>query len=78
MLSLNQNNIKRIENIEDINLEELYLANNQLTKITGLNQLPFLRTLDLSRNSITYLKGLEAVANLRFLNLSLNKICKIL
>jgi Leucine-rich repeat (LRR) protein len=77
-LSLNQNSISRIENIEGVNLEELYLAENQLSKITGLTNLPYLRTLDLSRNDIKFLRGLEHVGNLRFLNLSLNRIEKIL
>lgn len=77
-MSLNQNKIRKIENIEEVHLEELYLAENELTKISGLTNLPFLRTLDLSRNNITYLRGLEFVQNLRFLNLSLNKIEKIL
>ena len=54
------------------------MAENQLSKITGLTNLPFLRTLDLSRNSIMFLRGLEHVGNLRFLNLSLNRIEKIL
>ena len=78
VLSLNQNKIGKIENIEGVNLEELYLAENSLKKITGLTNLPFLRTLDLSRNDIKFLRGLEHVANLRFLNLSLNRIEKIL
>lgn len=78
VLSLNENRIRRVEHIEEINLEELYLSKNQLTKITGLTALPFLRTLDLSANEITYLRGLEFVHSLRFLNLSLNKIEKIL
>jgi Leucine-rich repeat (LRR) protein len=77
VLSLNENKIRKIENIEEVHFEELYLKSNQLTKITGLTALPFLRTLDLSHNGITFLKGLEFVSNLRFLNLSLNKIEKI-
>ncbi len=78
MLSLNSNYITRIENIDNMHLEELYISDNRLTKITGLAKLPELRTLDLSRNDITFLRGLEHIDSLRFLNLSLNKVSKIL
>ena len=77
VLSLNQNRIKKIQNIDGLQLEELYLSQNQLTKITGLAKLPNLRTLDLSKNQIVLLRGLENIDSLRFLNLSLNKIEKI-
>jgi internalin A len=77
VLSLNNNKIKKIQNIDGLQLEELYLSQNQLTKITGLAKLPNLRTLDLSKNQIVLLRGLENIDSLRFLNLSLNRIAKI-
>ena len=70
---MNSNFISKIENLDYIHIEELYISDNRLTKITGLSLLPNLRTLDLSKNEITFLKGLENIDNLRFLNLALNK-----
>ena len=78
MLSLRANQISKIENLDDMWLEELNIAENLITKITGLNKLKVLRELDLSENHIVKLSGLQAINSLRFLNLSLNKIEKIL
>lgn len=58
MLSLRANRISKIENLEGLNMEELSLAHNMLTKITGLDKLPHLRELDLAKNKIVKLKGL--------------------
>lgn len=78
VLSIKENKIQRIENIDEMHLEELCLAKNEIRAITGLTQLPFLRTLDLSHNQITFLRGLECAHSLRFLDLSLNRVEKIL
>jgi Leucine-rich repeat (LRR) protein len=67
-----------IENLEGIYLTKLYLKDNQIRSITGLDTLPVLITLDLSKNMIVKLKGLENIESLRFLTLSQNKIYKIL
>ena len=72
VISLNSNLISKIENIDYMLIEELYVSDNRLTKITGVAFLPNLRTLDLSKNQIVFLRGLENIDNLRFLNLSLN------
>jgi len=77
-LSLRQNAITKIENLDGLNLEELNLANNQIGKITGLSNLPRLKELDLSKNHIRFLAGLHSIDSLRFLNLSLNNIVKVL
>lgn len=61
MLSLNNNQISVIENLNGLNLEELFLADNQIRKITGLDKLSLLRRLDLSKNSIKKLLGLEPI-----------------
>ena len=52
MVSLNNNQIKQIENLDFLNIEELFLADNQIKLIEGLNELPLLRRLDLSKNMI--------------------------
>jgi Leucine-rich repeat (LRR) protein len=59
ILSICQNQIKVIENLEGIYLTKLYLKENQIKNITGLDNLPVLMTLNLSKNQIVKLKGLE-------------------
>ena len=77
-MSLRANKISKIENLDNLNVEELSLAHNMLTKITGLDKLPYLRELDLAKNKIVRLKGLQTVSTLRFLNMSLNNVEKVL
>jgi Leucine-rich repeat (LRR) protein len=77
VLSLNANSIDTIENLDGLYIEDLYLQHNRIKKITGLSNLPALKTLDLSKNQITKLKGLSEVETLRFLYLSLNSINKV-
>ena len=76
-LSLRQNEIEKIENLDDLNLEELNLSQNKLKKIQGLSKLCCLKDLDLSKNHIMHLIGLENIQSLRILNLSLNNIVKV-
>lgn len=78
LLSLRQNQIQKIENLDNLHLEELNLSQNDIKRITGLSRLPCLKTLDLSKNHIEHLVGLQAIESLRFLNLSLNNIVKVL
>ena len=58
VLSLWCNKISKIENLDDMWLEELNIAENLITKITGLSKLKVLRELDLSENHIVKLNGL--------------------
>ena len=58
MLSLNNNQIQDIENLDHLNIEELFLADNNISTITGLENLALLRRLDLSKNEISKLNGL--------------------
>lgn len=74
---MRQNNISKIENLDDLVLEELNLSQNQIGKITGLSRLGNLKELDLSKNHIRHLAGLQSIESLRFLNLSLNNIVKV-
>lgn len=55
------------------NLRELRLANNNISRIEGLADLP-LRALDLSHNALTELGGLSTLSKLQVLNVSHNKI----
>ena len=55
-------------------LEELYMAQNKLRKIEGLDGLKNLVTLDLGANRIRVIEGLETTVNLRSLCLGKNKI----
>lgn len=77
MLSLNNNQITVIENLNGLNLEELFIADNQIRKISGLEKLPLLRRLDLSKNQIKKLSGLEGIEWLKFLFLCHNNISRI-
>ena len=77
VLSLNGNQIQKIENLPNLWIEELFISANQLSQIEGLETLPVLRTLDLSKNQIQKLKGLETIQSLKFLNLNLNNIKKV-
>lgn len=55
---MNGNSLDAIENLDGLFIEELYLQQNRLRKITGLSKLPALKTLDISKNQISKLKGL--------------------
>jgi Leucine-rich repeat (LRR) protein len=56
-------------------LEELYLANNNLTVLTGWEQLPALRKLHLRRNKIEkFDEEAPTLENLEYINLRANKI----
>lgn len=76
-MSLQNNVIEFIENLEDLNIETLNFAQNKIKMIDGLSTLKKLTSLDLSRNDITKLKGLEQNEFLRFLDMSGNKIDKV-
>ena len=58
-------------------LKDLYLNNNQITKIEGLNNLVELEYLNLNDNQISKIQGLEKLANLKYLHLKNNQITKI-
>jgi len=58
-------------------LKELYLPNNKISKLEGLDSLKSLSTLYLHENEIPKLEGLEGLTNLNMLSLHSNKIPKI-
>lgn len=52
ILSLTRNKISEIENISHLDLEELYLSENNIKRIQGLKGIKSLFHIDLSRNQI--------------------------
>ena len=58
-------------------LEELYLDQNQIAKIEGLDRLAKLNRLDLDQNQIAKIEGLDKLLQLQQLYLDQNQIAKI-
>ena len=56
---------------------ELYIANNKITEIKGLDGLVDLKTIDLGANRLRSMEGLGGLTNLEALWLGKNKITKI-
>jgi protein TilB len=75
-VTLHQQEIEKIEVIGDAcrELEIIYLCNNFIQKIEGLNKLKFLSYLNLAVNSIAVVEGLEGCEMLKKLDLTLNFI----
>jgi Leucine-rich repeat (LRR) protein len=64
-----------IENLTK--LKRMYLNNNQIKKIDGLDNLARLNTLTMNRNHVTRIEGIENLGNLKVLDLGNNLIFKI-
>lgn len=61
-LRISNNNIKKIEHLENCTkLELLNISNNQITKIEGLDSCVNLNHLALSKNNITKIENLEVL-----------------
>lgn len=75
-LNLGDNNISRIENLQNCSsLQQLYLYNNQITKMENLKHCPILEELNLSGNKISRVENVgNYLLNLRVLRLSANPI----
>lgn len=77
-LDLSFNNIRHIKHLEGlVGLKDLYLCQNDLSRIQGVETLVNLRNLELGANRIREIKGLEKLVNLEELWLARNKITKI-
>eukprot|EP00066_Takifugu_rubripes_P002601 XP_003964633.1 PREDICTED: leucine-rich repeat-containing protein 48 [Takifugu rubripes] len=77
-LELDFRNIIRIDSYRDFkSLAKLYLNNNSIEKIEGLEYLINLKLLDLSSNNIKNIEGLENLRKLEMLLLAKNKISVI-
>ncbi|RHY27337.1 hypothetical protein DYB32_006851 [Aphanomyces invadans] len=76
--SRNSSLIRTIPDLSHLTqLQELYVANNKLTHITGIASLSTLKKLDLGANRIRVLEGLDNLIELEQLWLGKNKITKI-
>ena len=72
-LSITKLTISRVNNINLLldklykftNLKELYLGNNKITEIKGLDKLVNLKELSLRNNKITEIKGLDKLASMQ-------------
>ncbi len=65
ILSIQSNRIVKLENLDGlIKLEELYMSDNGLSKIEGIDKLNKLRVLDLSNNKIEHIENIENVIEL--------------
>ncbi|KAG2060844.1 L domain-like protein [Suillus hirtellus] len=74
-LELGGNRIRHIEGLDAlVNLEELWLGKNKLTKLENLSTLSRLKILSLQSNRITKIEGLDQLADLEELYLSHNGV----
>lgn len=79
-LNLEGLGIEKIEDViglENLNLFMLSLRNNRITKISGLENLMGLNSLDLSDNQITEIENLDNLVNLETLRLEHNQISEL-
>ena len=72
-VNLSNNKIKSIENISG-NIEELSIDNNELTSLSGVQNLSKLKILSVSNNQINSLSELESLGELENLNINKNQI----
>ena len=79
MLDISENHITHVENMDDLHLEALYLAQNQLTTLDGISTLSKLQVLNVKHNEIKSLAALSAedIPRLRKLCISENQVCHI-
>jgi hypothetical protein len=76
-LSLSENALTKIEGLYLPNLRELYLHNNSICRLEGLEGCPKLQRLWLTENRIVKLENLQCLGDLREFCLQCNKISRI-
>ncbi|KAK2505898.1 hypothetical protein MC885_009524 [Smutsia gigantea] len=76
-LSLAKNKITTINGLSMLPIKVLCLSNNEIEKITGLEDLKALQVVDLSHNQISSLQGLENHDFLEVINVEDNKIAEL-
>jgi len=79
MLDLSENYITELENLDDLNLRTLNVAQNRLNSLEGVQKLSKLQALDARHNNITTISALQAkdIPRLRKLRVSENRISQI-
>ncbi|CAE8623397.1 unnamed protein product, partial [Polarella glacialis] len=79
MLDLSENYIRHLENLDDLDLRTLLLAQNRLTSLEGVALLSKLHVLDVQHNNITSVSALrsEDIPRLRKLKVADNRISQI-
>lgn len=78
ILDISFNVIRSMEPVSNLpNLRELFIANNKITTIAGLENCTKLEVLDVGYNRIRKIEGLSSCVNLRDLWMGKNKITKI-
>jgi len=80
-ISLSNNNLKDIRGLSVLKnskrLRQLYISNNQITSLEGIEELLLLKDLWANDNQIKEIKGLNNLKNLKYLMLKGNQIEKI-
>lgn len=77
VIYLHKNNIKKIQNIENLsNLTHLYLQWNKIKKIENLGNLKNLKKLYLGNNEISRLENVENLKELEELHLERQNLCE--
>ncbi|PBJ72656.1 leucine-rich repeat protein [Trypanosoma cruzi cruzi] len=78
-IALHQQDIEKIEVVGDAcrELEILYLCNNYISRIEGLQHLKRLKYLNLAVNNIACIEGLEGCESLERLDLTLNFVAEM-
>ena len=77
IVNLSQNCIETIENLDNLGITELFLKENLIKHISGLDKMGKLRVLNLARNNISSLKGLLELVSLRHLHMADNVVKNI-
>ncbi|KAF7978812.1 hypothetical protein HWV62_44587 [Athelia sp. TMB] len=78
LLTLSLKGAQRIENLDAlVNLEELWLGKNKISKLENLGSLKRLKILSIQSNRITKIENLESLENLEDIYLSHNGITRL-
>lgn len=77
ILNLDNNKLQDIKFLSNLDLNELYLNNNNLFTLTSLSNMTELKVLEASNNNISNLIPLNSLTNLTTINLSNNLIGQV-
>jgi Leucine-rich repeat (LRR) protein len=79
VLELRKNKLKKLRGVKDLRVcKELYVCENEVTDLRGLENLPVLRRLSLRNNKIkTFMSPFPHLPSLQYLNLRENQLSSI-